>query len=260
MFNALNAAATGMTSQAKQIEVITNNIANTDTVGFKKSRAEFQDLLYRTDKDPGAATSATTQNPTGIQVGAGSQVSAVAREHTDGQPRGTGRDLDVALGGSGFLAIQRPNGEIAYTRDGSLQRNGDGTLVTSQGYPLVPEITIPQTARGVNIAADGRVSFTGEGNEPQEAGQIQLVMFTNPAGLSAEGGNLYTATVSSGAPTPGNPGENGAGMVLQKHLESSNVNPVTELTDLMRAQRAYELSSKALLSSDQMLQTLNALK
>lgn len=260
MFNILNAAATGMTAQAKQVEVITNNIANADTVGFKRSRAEFQDLLYRTDKDPGAATSATTQSPTGIQIGAGAQVSAVAREHTDGAPRYTGRDLDVAMGGAGFLAVQRPGGEIAYTRDGSLQRNADGALVTSQGFPIVPEITIPPNARVVNISGDGRVTYTADGNEPQEAGQIQLVMFTNPAGLAAEGGNLLTATTASGTPAPGNPGENGAGMVLQKHLESSNVNPVTELTDLMRTQRAYDLTSKAVMTGDQMLQTLNAIK
>lgn len=260
MLNALNAAATGMTAQAKQVEVISNNLANADTVAFKKSRAEFQDLLYQNIKEPGSATSATTQNPTGIQIGAGVQVSAVAREHMDGRPRGTARELDVAIGGQGFFAIQMPNGEIGYTRDGSFNRNADGTLVTSSGFPLAPEIVIPPNARAVNITGDGRVTISLDNGEPQEVGQIQLMSFANPTGLQASGGNLYMASPSSGAPIPGTPGDNGTGVLLQRHLESSNVEPVTEMTDLIRAQRVYELNSKVITSTDQMMSTLNQLK
>lgn len=260
MFNALNASATGMTAQTKQIEVISNNLANADTVGFKKSRAEFQDLLYHTTKDPGAATSATTANPTGVQIGAGVQVAAVSREHTDGQPRLTGRELDVAIGGSGYFTVQRFNGDIAYTRDGSFTLSSEGRLETSQGFAVVPEIIVPPDALGVNITQDGRVTISTSNKEVREVGQLQITGFANPAGLSAEGGNLFAATPSSGAPTPATPGEAGMGTLLQRHLESSNVSPVTEMTDLIRAQRVYELNSKVIQSTDQMMSTLNQLR
>ncbi|MBS1982544.1 MAG: flagellar basal-body rod protein FlgG [Bdellovibrionales bacterium] len=261
MLNALNAAATGMTAQSKQVEVISNNIANADTVSFKKSRAEFQDLLYHTVKDPGAATSATTANPTGVQIGAGVQLAAVSRENGQGSPRGTNRDLDVMIYGNGYFSVQLPNGEIGFTRDGSFQLSQEGRVETSQGYPVVPEIVIPPNAVAVNISADGRVSVSaGSNKEVQEVGQLQVTNFANPGGLISQGNNVFLQSSSSGAAVPGNPGENGSGSLMQKFLESSNVSPVTEMTDLIRAQRVYELNSKVITSTDQMMSTLNQLK
>ena len=260
MLNALNTAATGMTAQAKQVEVISNNLANADTTAFKRGRTEFQDLLYHTHKDPGAATSATTSNPTGVQIGVGVKVVAVSREEEQGSLKGTARDLDVAIGGNGFLAVDRGNGEIVYTRDGSLKMNAEGRLETAEGYAIVPEIVIPPEARAVNITRDGRVSVSLSTNETQEVGQIQLTAFVNPTGLTQIGGNLYGVSTSSGAPQPGTPGENNLGEIHQRFLEGSNVSPVTEMTDLIRAQRVYELNSKVISSTDQMLSTLNQVR
>jgi flagellar basal-body rod protein FlgG len=259
MINALNTAATGMNAQSKQVEVISNNIANADTVGFKKSRAEFQDLLYQTTKEPGAATSATTQNPTGVQTGLGVKLGATSREHLMGSFRGTGRALDLAVGGNGFFAVQLPGGEMAYTRDGSFNLDAEGRITTSQGYPLVPEITVPPTAQNITVALDGRVS-AHVGTGMQDLGQIQLTNFANPAGLAARGGNLYGVSPGSGAAVPGTPGEEGFGGVQSQFLESSNVSPVTEMTDLVRAQRVYEMNSKVISTADQMLSTLGSVK
>lgn len=259
MMNALNTAATGMQAQSKQVEVISNNIANADTVSFKKSRAEFEDLLYQNVQAPGAATSATTQNPTGVQVGVGVRLAATSREHGQGSFRPTGRPLDMAIGGGGFFSIQKPGGDLAYTRDGSFQLDPTGRIVTSQGYPLVPEIVVPPGASDLNISPDGRVSVRN-GNDVMELGQIQLTSFPNPAGLMAEGGNLFSPSPSSGTPSPGNPGDPGIGTVNSNFLEASNVQPVTEMTDLIRAQRVYELNSKVVGSADQMMATLNQLK
>lgn len=260
MLNALNTAATGMQAQDKQVSVISNNIANADTVSFKKSRTEFQDLLYQNIKEPGAATSATTTNPTGVQVGVGVQVAAVSRELTMGSPRNTGRPLDMMISGQGYFSVQLPSGEVAYTRDGSFQLDAENRIVTNQGFPLVPEVVIPPNSRMVNIAPDGRVTATLGNNEIAEAGQIQVSTFANPAGLSAEGGNLFVPSQGSGAPVPGNPGQVGYGSVLAQHLEASNVQPVTEMTDLVRAQRVYEMNSKVISSADQMMNTINQMK
>ena len=260
MLNALNTAATGMTAQAKQVEVSSNNLANADTVSFKKSRAEFQDLLYQNMVDPGAATSATTQNPTGVQVGVGVKLAATSREHTQGTLRPTGRNMDIAIGGEGFLSFQSPAGEIVFSRDGSLQVNNEGRVVNSQGYPLVPEVVIPPGIATVSIGTDGRVTASTNGIEKQDLGQIQLSNFSNPAGLQAEGGNMFRVSSGSGAPVPGNPGEQGFGILQQQFLEASNVAPVTEMTDLIRAQRVYELNSKIISTSDAMMSTLNQLK
>jgi len=259
MLNALNTAATGMTAQSKQVEVISNNIANADTVSFKKSRAEFQDLLYQNIQAPGAATSATTQNPTGVQVGMGVKLSATSREYSQGAPRPTGRALDMAIRGGGFFSVQRPDGEIAYTRDGSFQLDSGGRIVTNQGLPLIPEIIVPPGTSDLKIGYDGRVTARN-GAENVDLGQVQITGFANPAGLSADGGNLYSPTASSGTPAAASPGDPGMGSIEQNFLESSNVQPVTEMTDLIRAQRVYELNSKVIGSADQMMGTLNQVK
>ncbi len=260
MLNALNAAATGMIAQQKQVENISNNLANADTVAFKKSRTDFQDLLYHNSTDPGAATSATTQNPTGVQIGSGVKLGGTVRDHAVGAPRPTQRELDVALDGPGFMAFQRPDGELGYSRDGSLRLGNGGRLENVDGFPLMPEIILPADTQGVQISPDGRVSVKLASNQVQELGQIQVVQFANPSGLQATGGNLYATSPSSGAAVPGNAGENGSGRFLQRFLEASNVQPVTEMTDLIRAQRVYELNSKAIGAVDQMMGTLGQIR
>lgn len=260
MINSLNTAATGMNAQQKQLEVISNNLANADTTSFKKSRADFEDLLYNNLKDPGAATSATTKSPTGVQVGVGVKVAGTTREHALGSLKPTGNDLDIAIGGDGFLAVQRPNGEIAYTRDGTLRRGAEGRIENSNGFPIVPEIVIPSGTIGVQISSDGRVSVRNPDNKVTEIGQIQLTSFANAAGLQATGGNLYAVSASSGEPNTVTPGENGTGEIHQSFLEASNVSPVTEMTDMIRAQRVFELNSKVVSASDQMLGTLGQIR
>jgi flagellar basal-body rod protein FlgG len=260
MFKALNTAATGMTAQTLQTEVISNNIANSDTTAFKRSRAEFQDLLYQNEKDPGSATSATTVNPTGVQVGLGVKGVGTSREHSMGAARPTGRELDVMVGGEGFFSIQKPNGEVAYTRDGSFRMDAEGRLVTAQGYPVIPEITIPQGTKNIQIGGDGNVSVLMTSNDVQQVGQLQLTTFINPAGLQADGGNLLLQTPASGEAVAGNPGEQGFGRLEQKFLEASNVNSVAEMTDLIRSQRLFEMNSKVIQTTDQMLSTLNQIK
>lgn len=260
MFKALNTAATGMTAQSLQSEVIANNIANSDTTAFKRSRAEFQDLLYQNEKDPGSATSSTTINPTGVQVGLGVKAVGSSREHSMGAARPTGRELDVLVGGEGFFTIQKPSGEIAYTRDGSFKLDAEGKLVNGQGLPLVPEITIPPGVRAIQIAGDGTVTVSLNSNESQQLGQIQLTNFINPAGLQADGGSLFLQTPASGEAVTGNPGDQGFGRLEQKFLEASNVNSVAEMTDLIRSQRLFEMNSKVIQTTDQMLSTLSQIK
>lgn len=260
MINALNTAATGMTAQAKQIEVISNNVANSDTVGFKKGRAVFEDLFYQNIKDPGSATSATTQNPTGTQVGLGAQLAAVSRDHTQGSFRQTGRNLDIAVAGEGFLTFNKPDGSRAYSRDGQLNLSPEGRLVNTQGYALEPEIVIPPNSQGVQISNDGRVQVRDPQGQIQDVGQIQLTNFANPAGLQAVGGNLYLESPASGAATPGNPGEAGFGAIQQQFLEASNVSPMNEMTDMIRAQRGFELNSKVITTVDQMSGMLNQVR
>lgn len=260
MFDALNTAATGMEAQAKQVEVISNNLANTDTVGFKRSRAEFQDLLYNTVKEPGAATSATTSNPTGVQIGMGVKVGGVTKMFEQGAPRHTGNDQDVMIEGNGFFAVQLPNGELNYTRDGGFRLGATGRLETVDGYAVMPEITVPQDAVGMSIAADGRVSIRNGAGEVTELGQLQLTTFANPAGLSSQGGNLYSATSASGAPVVGNAQEPGFGRLLHQYLESATVKPVEEMTSMIKAQRIYEMNSKIINTTDQMMSTLNQIR
>jgi flagellar basal-body rod protein FlgG len=223
MLNALNSAATGMMAQQKQVETISNNLANADTVGFKRSRTDFQDLIYQNQVDPGAATSATTQNPTGVQIGSGAKVAGTARDHSHGAPRVTNRELDVAITGSGFLAYQKPNGEIAYSRDGSLRLGAEGRLENIDGLPLQPEIVVPANTQSIEISPDGRVSVRLASNDVQELGQIQVTTFANPSGLQAMGGNMYEVSPASGAPVPVNPGEQGSGQLMQRFLESPSV-------------------------------------
>lgn len=257
MLNTLNTAATGMDAQTKQIQTISNNLANADTTGFKKQRTDFQDLLYQNIKAPGAASSANTVNPTGVQIGAGTKVVGTMRDHSTGTLRPTQRMLDVAIEGKGLLAVQKPNGDVAYTRDGSLRVGPEGQLTNANGYTLLPQINLPAESREVNISFDGRVSIRDANGADQEIGQLQITMFANPAGLQAEGGNLYTATPASGAPTPGTPTEAGLGRIHQGFLEASNVTPATEMTDMIRAQRVYEMNSKVISTADQMLNALN---
>ncbi len=260
MLSALNTAATGMAAQTKQLEVVSNNIANADTTGFKKSRTDFEDLLYHNVKDPGAATSATTKAPTGVQVGAGVKVSGTTREHAVGSLKPTGGDLDIALDGDGFLAVTKPNGELAYTRDGALKRGAEGRLENSSGYPLAPEIVIPADSIGINITMDGRVMSRTATGQTQELGQIQLTNFANSAGLMATGGNLYAPSPSSGEPVISNPGDAGVGRIQQRFLEASNVSPVQEMTDMIRGQRVYEMNSKVVSTVNDMLGTISNMK
>lgn len=260
MLNTLNTAATGMDAQSKQIETISNNLANADTTGFKKSRTDFQDLLYQTVTAPGAATSATTLNPTGVQIGAGVKVAGVSRDHSGGSMRATNRKLDVAIEGEGFLAVQKPNGELTYTRDGSLRIGPEGVIQTSSGYSIVPEIQVPQNTKDINVTFDGRVQARDAAGETSDIGQLQLTSFANSAGLGAEGGNLYYATPASGAPVPGTPTDGGLGRIHQGYLEASNVKPVSEMTDMIRAQRVYELNSKVISTADQMMNSLNSIR
>lgn len=261
MIRALYTAVTGMKAQEMNIDVMANNLANVNTVGFKRSRADFQDLLYQTLREPGAASSANTQIPTGLQVGLGARPVAVEKVFTEGDFEPTQRSLDVAIEGDGFLQVTQPNGNIAYTRAGSLQTDSQGRLVTADGYPIEPEITIPANTLTITIGSDGTVSVTTAGQTaPSQIGNIQLAKFLNPAGLSSMGRDLYTQTEASGEPTTGTPGQEGFGTISQGFLEQSNVDIVQELTQMIVAQRAYEVNSKAVQSADEMLQTANNMK
>jgi flagellar basal-body rod protein FlgG len=259
MLNALNASATGMMAQQKQLETVSNNLANADTVGFKRSTVAFQDLMYQTLREPGSGTSPTTMNPTGVQIGSGTQVVATQRDHADGTLRQTNRPLDLAIQGDGFFAIAKPNGETAYTRDGGFRVGPEGRVETAQGFPVQPEIIVPPGA-SIDVSADGTVSARVGSGEIQQLGQIQLVSFTNPAGLRAEGGNLLSATPSSGVATPQDPGVPGSGRIFSGYLEASNVNPILEMTDLIRTQRVYEMASKPISAVDQMSSVLSQIR
>ncbi len=252
MMRALWTAGTGMVAQQANIDVISNNLANVNTTGYKKSRADFQDLMYQIVRQPGAATGADTQLPTGIQVGHGVRHVATQKIYTPGNYQSTGNDLDIAIEGDGFFQITMADGTIAYTRDGAFKKDSAGRVVTSDGYPLEPQITIPANATGITVAADGRVTAsipTGT----QDLGQLQLARFVNPAGLESMGRNLAKETAASGAPVVSNPGEEGTGTLVQKYLEMSNVQVVEEMVNMIVAERAYEMNSKAITTSDQML-------
>ncbi len=252
---ALWAAKTGLDAQQTQMTVTANNLANVATNGFKKSRAVFDDLLYQNATQVGAATSQTTLSPTGLQLGTGVRVVSTERNYTQGSLDNTGNSLDMAIQGRGFFQVLQPDGTMAYTRDGSFQLNAQGQLVNSTGYQLQPAITIPTGAQSVTIGADGVVSVLVPGNStPTTVGTIQLADFINPAGLQTVGGNLAVESAASGSPTTGNPGLNGLGTVVQGSVEASNVNVVEEMVNMIETQRAYEMNSKAVQTTDQMLQ------
>ena len=255
MLKALTTAATGMIAQQTNLDIVANNIANVNTTGFKKSRAEFQDLISTAQRTPGAMITQGTYQPVGIEIGLGVRTSATTKVFTEGVQQATGRPLDVAIEGDGFFQIIRPDGTIAYTRDGSFQIDAVGQLCTSDGLLLQPQITIPQNATEINITPDGNVSVK-VGNDPtqQIVGQIQLVKFQNPTGLLSIGHNLYVETPASGTPVPGTPEQDGYGSILQNFLEGSNVQIVDELINLIKAQRSFESNSKIITASSDISQ------
>lgn len=257
MIRSLWIAKTGLDAQQTQMDVVANNLANVSTNGFKRSRAVFEDLLYQTIRQPGAQSSQQTQIPSGLQIGTGVRPVAAERIHTQGNLQQTGNQLDVAIQGAGFFQVLMPDGTTAYTRDGAFQRDNQGQMVTSSGLPVQPAITIPANAIGVTIGMDGIVSVTQPGVvAPVQIGSMQLATFINPAGLQSMGANLYQETASSGTPSTNVPGTNGAGSLNQSYVETSNVNVVEEMVNMIQTQRAYEINSKAITTSDQMLQKL----
>lgn len=261
MMRALYTATTGMLGQQLQIDVTSNNISNVNTFGYRKERAEFADLFHQVLQYAGSSTSETTLSPTGIEVGLGVRPTSVQKIFSQGNFKETENNLDIAITGNGFFQIELPDGTIAYTRDGSFKLDDEGNVVNSQGYLLVPNITIPDDATQINIGTDGTVSIV-QGNETEvnELGQIETVNFINPAGLHALGDNLYLNTNASGDPIVGTPGLNGFGQLRQGFVETSNVKLVEEMTDLIVGQRAYEANSKSIQTADSMLQIVNQLK
>jgi flagellar basal-body rod protein FlgG len=258
MIRSLWISKTGLEAQQTQMDTISNNLANVSTTGFKRSRTVFEDLLYQNLRQPGEASSQQTSSPSGLQVGTGVRPVATERIHTQGNLQQTGNKLDVAISGEGFLQILMPDGSIAYTRDGSFQTDSQGQMVTANGFAVQPAINIPADAQSVIIGADGAVSVTQVGSAtPVQIGQMQLATFINPSALQSKGANLYAETASSGAPRPNLPGTNGAGSLTQGYLETSNVNVVEELVNMIQTQRAFEINSKAITASDQMLQKLS---
>ena len=260
MIRSLWTGTTGMHSQQLNIDVISNNLANVSTTGFKKSRADFQDLLYQTMKVPGSQSSADTQSPTGILIGLGVKPAAVSKIFTQGDLIQTLNELDIAIEGEGFLQIEMPNGNTGYTRSGALKRDSNGRLTNSDGYPILPAITIPDGSRQITISEGGIVSaIIGADTTSTQIGTLELATFTNNSGLSAIGKNLFTETAASGTVQIGTPGASGVGTLLQNYLEGSNVNIVEELASMITTQRAYEINSKTIQTSDQMMQTTNQL-
>lgn len=260
MIRSLSVAATGMEAQQLNIDIISNNLANVNTAGFKKSRGDFQDLLYQTIVPAGAASSGSTQVPTGIQVGMGVKAAAVQKIFTQGEYQQTGNSLDIAVEGDGFIQVMQPNGEIAYTRAGALKLDSEGMIVTSDGYSIEPNITIPSTSTSITIGSSGIVSVRNANGSITDVGQLELAKFLNPAGLNSIGKSLYLSTPSSGEAVNGTPGQDGFGTIAQGFLEMSNVNVVQEMVNMIVAQRAYEVNSKAIQTADEMLQRANELK
>ena len=257
MMRSLWISKTGMEAQQMQLDTISNNLANVATNGYKRSHAVFEDLMYQNLRQAGAASSEQTQLPTGLQVGLGTRAVATARNFSQGNLQQSSNPLDVAVRGNGFFPIQLPDGTTGYTRDGAFQVSAQGQLVTANGYTVQPGITIPAAAQNVSIGNDGTVSVTLPGQSlPQSVGQLQLASFINPAGLEPKGQNVFAETAASGTPNAGAPGQNGLGGVQQGFVETSNVNVVEELVQMIQTQRAYELNSKAIQTSDQMLQKL----
>lgn len=257
MIRSLWISKTGLDAQQTNMDVIANNLANVSTTGFKRARPVFEDLLYQTLRQPGAQSSQQTQLPSGLQIGTGVRPVATERIFTQGNLQQTGNALDVAINGGGFFQVQLPDGGTAYTRDGSFHMDSQGQLVTSSGFQVQPAITIPANAINVTIARDGVVSVTRAGSPtPTQVGALQLTSFVNPAGLKSMGENLYVETSASGTPSTNAPGSNGLGLLNQNYVETSNVNVVEELVNMIQTQRAYEINSKSIQTSDQMLQRL----
>ncbi len=257
MMRAFSASATGMMAQEMLVNVIANNLANVNTTGFKRSQVEFQDLLYTKQREAGAEVASGVCAPTGMEVGTGVRVSSTTRVFTVGDFNNTGRNLDVAIRGDGFFQVTMPDGDVRYTRDGSLLVNAEGQLVTAAGYQLEPAISIPTNATSIEIAADGGVNVTDPEGVTSVVGTIQLARFSNPSGLASQGDNLYATTEASGAAVIGTAGQDGLGEIQSGFLEKSNVQMVTELVNLITAQRAYEINSRAIKAGDEMLQNTN---
>lgn len=258
MLRALNTAASGMASQEANVNTISNNIANVNTNGFKKERAEFDTLLYHTYREPGSRTASNTQHNVGVQIGSGSKLSGVSREFTQGSPQLTNNPFDLMINGTGFFGILLPDQSIRYTRDGSFNVNNQGVLVNKQGYKLLPVLTFPPNTLSVDISEDGQVNaYIKNQIEPSNIGQIPVFTFTNQTGLKGAGGNMYVVTQSSGPPISNIPGTSNSGVINQGALEASNVSIMNEMTNLIRAQRAYEMNGKVMKAADEMLQTIN---
>jgi flagellar basal-body rod protein FlgG len=261
MIQSLYTSSTGMLAQQTQIDTTANNIANVNTIGFKKSRAEFADLMYKVTEYAGTSTSDTTKSPTGIEVGLGVRTGAVNKIFSEGSLKQTDNSLDMAITGQGFFKMELPDGTEVYSRNGAFKQDENGTIVNSDGLTLIPEIVIPDDATNITIGVDGIVTVVQAGQtQATQIGQINLTNFINPSGLHSLGDNLYIETDSSGQPVEDTPGQNGLGIIRQGFVELSNVQLVVELTDLITGQRAYDANSKVITTSDEMLQTTNSLK
>lgn len=257
MDNALWVAKTGLEAQDEEMAVTANNISNANTVGYKETRAQFADLMYQNLRQAGSQTDQNVQDPTGLQIGTGVRLEGTAKKFSEGNPKTTGRPLDIMIQGNGFLQVQKPDGTTVYTRNGALTTDMNGNLTTQDGYPITPQITIPPNVSSISIGTDGTVEATVSGQSaPQSLGQITLATFIDPAGLSDLGDNLYGATQASGTPTVGNPGTQGVGTILEGTLESSNVSIVNELVKMIQIQRAYEMNSNAISISNKMAEFL----
>jgi flagellar basal-body rod protein FlgG len=259
MLRAFSTAATGMTAQQMMVDMIANNLANINTTGFKRSQINFQDLLYVEMQEEGTEVASGINSPSGLEIGSGVRASSNVKVFSLGELQSTNNPLDIAIAGEGFLQVVMPNGDIRYTRDGALQINGNGQLVTANGYAIEPSISVPIDAASISIEKDGGVNITDSSGTQSVVGNIQLARFPNPTGLSSEGDNLYAETEASGTSTTGTPGENGFGTIQSRFLEKSNVQMVTELVNLITAQRAYEINSRAIRAGDDMLRTANGI-
>jgi flagellar basal-body rod protein FlgG len=258
MLRALMTAASGMKVQQLQVDTVANNIANANTSGFKKNELAFREMFYETIREPGAPTAASQMAPTGLQIGSGAEVASSMKEFRQGELQPTGNPLDLSINGTGFFRVKLSNGDFRYTRDGSFRRDAAGSIVTSEGYQLDPAVSIPDDATEIIVAENGDVSVTrGASGLPQQIGNLSIQRFANPSGLKAQGGNLFSESASSGAPQQVQPGNEGAGTIRQGYVERSNVQVVDELVALILAQRNYEINSRAIRVSDEMLQQVN---
>lgn len=261
MIKAMRTAASGMSAQQMNVDNIANNLANVNTTGFKKSKIEFQDILYQNYRRPGTATATGLTTPSGLAIGYGTKASATVRSYSNGDLQLTGNPLDISIEGDGFFQVRQADGTTAYTRDGAFKLSADGRIVSSDGYYLLPEITIPEDSVAISIGRDGTIEVQQSGQDaPTQIGQIELARFINPAGLSAIGRNLLVQTSASGAPLTNTPGLGGVGEVNQGYLEISNVSVVDEMVNMIVAQRAYEMNSKAIQTADDMSSIANNLK